>query len=384
MDDKKVLKASGQLSFEIKSPLEFDLRDQNGELIYPAGKILTPAEIEDVLNRGVRSAQQREGPSDAEIRLLAPYDEEARGRLDDCFHKATVIVEGSVESIRTKSDPKIAALNELFGTYLQEIDSDPANVLASLSSSLEGRTRDECLAERSVRLAVLGTTIACTLGVKREGCLAVSAAGLFHDLALFESLEERFKKRIARRRDTEDDFRQHPLHSAELLHEIEGISADVRLLVTQVHEQVDGSGFPVGLLAAQQHPQSRILNLADAYLTLVGSLEWGHEIAPSDAMAYLLYHAREGRFDRDCMNALLKCNSIYPIGSQVELDDATTATILRSSVVDHLCPIVRLDRSHEIIDLRKSERSIVRPWFEPTRERNRIGVEQFKHVFWQR
>lgn len=58
------------------------------------------------------------------------------------------------------------------------------------------------------------------------------------------------------------------------------------------------------------------------------------------------------------MNSLLASYSIYPVGTQVELDDASIATVLRSNGVDPLCRIVVWTLLDEIVDLRKSKRTV--------------------------
>lgn len=80
--------------------------DQNGVLIYPAGKSLTQEEIQEVLNRGVKAAHKTSSDADRtdldaeqEARLIAPYDPEASLRLRQTFHEAKSIVEGSIDSI---------------------------------------------------------------------------------------------------------------------------------------------------------------------------------------------------------------------------------------------------------------------------------------------
>lgn len=96
----------------------------------------------------------------------------------------------------------------LFETYIQEIDADLGNVLASLASSAKGNGKDSKLAGRSVKMAILSTVVACQLGIAREGCNELAMAGLFHDLALYESLSPFFSGRVTRGKIVEDAIGQ--------------------------------------------------------------------------------------------------------------------------------------------------------------------------------
>lgn len=406
MDDKKAKENPAPL--EIRSPLEFDLFDSQGKLLYAAGTHLSPEQIAQISNR-VRLLQnaaastvpppvstfdpsQWQGDIDSipEVDATAPYDAAAQARLKQRFEEASGLVEDSVEMIRSKRDPNLDKINEVFDTYLKEMKADPAVVLDSLQRQETGMTADQRLAKRSVKLSILSTLIARTMQVDVKRAKHVSLAGLFHDLALYESLAEAFRGRVYRGTSSREVYRNHPLHSAEILACMEALPPSVRILVTQVHEQIDGSGFPLGLLMAKQDPLSRILNLADAFITLTQVDDGntmseeiiGRSIAPADAMAYLLYHTREGHFDRQCMSALMSCSSMYPVGTQVELDDMTTATVLRSNREDVLNPVIRMDRSHEIVDLRHSPRRIMQPSIANDSLCVRLSADQFRSVLW--
>jgi hypothetical protein len=102
-------------------------------------------------------------------------------------------------------------------------------------------------------------------------------------------------------------------------------------------------------------------------------------------MAYLINHTSNGAFDRECMKAFVTSTSIYSVGSRVGLDEAQTATILRSSRTDPLRPIVRIDNEHEtIIDLRSSHLNVARPMLDPNApHRGRLPKSQMQAVLWR-
>lgn len=63
---------------------------------------------------------------------------------------------------------------------------------------------------------------------------------------------------------------------------------------------------------------------------------------PADAIAYMVYHTSRGAFDREGMMAFIKWQTMYGIGSLVQLDDGRQATVMRAAENNPLRPIVEL------------------------------------------
>ena len=158
----------------------------------------------------------------------------------------------------------------------------------------------------------------------------------------------------------------------------------MRMIVGQVHEQCDGSGYPRQLKSARLPVVSRLLNAVDAYLTLIEPMEVGEPgVTPSDALAYLVQQALFGYFDRNCVQALVTAASIFPVGTRVRLDDGTGATVLRSTGPSYLQPVVRLDAPPQsLIDLRFSDRMILQPDESNSRYR-RLPKASLVQILWR-
>jgi hypothetical protein len=212
---------------------------------------------------------------------------------------------------------------------------------------------------------------------------SIALAGMFHDVSLLDCV------RYGRRRFYKSAYANHPIDSALLLESAVGINAKVGLAVCQLHEQVDGTGFPKRLVASRIIPIARILNVADAYLTLTNCVQpdmfpQARNFHPSDALGYLMYHAALGRFDRNVVRALIKATSLYPVGSRVTLSDNSTAVVMRSTTDAPSKPIVRIETGHEsIVDLRKSELAITQPTMSPLDSCTRIRKSNLADVYWR-
>lgn len=64
-------------------------------------------------------------------------------------------------------------------------------------------------------------------------------------------------------------FRQHPLYGFEMLNKSKVINEQVKQIVYQHHELVNGMGYPNLLTSAKIYPLAKIVSLADYFVTLI-------------------------------------------------------------------------------------------------------------------
>jgi HD-GYP domain-containing protein (c-di-GMP phosphodiesterase class II) len=99
-----------------------------------------------------------------------------------------------------------------------------------------------------------------------------------------------------------DEIKRHPELGSELVREL-GFSAQVRRLVLDHHERLDGGGYPRGLGAPDLDIETRILAVCDVFDALLSKrvyrAAWTHE----DALA-LLREESGTSFDPACVEAL--------------------------------------------------------------------------------
>ncbi len=134
-----------------------------------------------------------------------------------------------------------------------------------LTENPPGKANNGSLSTRSVQMAMLGAVTAHCMGLSRDECQDIATAGLLHDMALFEEPLAMLQNDYNTPEERREVLFRHALHSAELFSRCHGVSDLVRVVITQVHEQVDGRGFPRGLPGHHLNVLSRILNIVDAY-----------------------------------------------------------------------------------------------------------------------
>ncbi len=339
---------------------EQDLFDTRGNLVLSAGKPVDQQLIELLNTRECRQVcfMPASASSDA---LTRPYDAAKSRLLKTELEDTPSIVENWAKKLAAGEHVDLGDVHQHIDLCHGIIETDPAAVIASaMDLSLGG----DSTSSHSLRMSYLAMAAASLMNVNSADIKAVGRAGLLHDISLPEDRKALAESLLAAGPDDEivAAYRKHPLRSGELLRDgITGFSELEQVLVSQVHEQCDGSGFPRGLRKHQLHPLSRLLNIVDAFLILIEPDSPRGGYAPADALAYLILHTIYGSFDRDCIQALVTASAVYPIGTQVLLSDNSTATVMRSAGRDYLQPIVRIDGSDKLVDLRRIDSQIVGP-----------------------
>ncbi len=100
----------------------------------------------------------------------------------------------------------------------------------------------------------------------------IAMGGLFHDIG---KLKLPPNLRNLEEKDVPHNllplFRQHPLFGFEMLSKSKTVSEQVKQIVYQHHELVNGKGYPNQLTAAKIYPLAKIVSLADHFVSLITS-----------------------------------------------------------------------------------------------------------------
>ena len=237
------------------------------------------------------------------------------------------------------------------------------------------------LAERSVRMAVLGMAVAIEMALDGPLTLEVGMVGLLHDVGIY-AMDPRFSHATVKLSDAELwDFHKHPLISGNCLHESMEVPYSVQVAVQQVHEQFDGSGYPRGLKGQRIHPYARILNVVDTYLTLTSPAANRPAIVPHDALGLMLFQASRGLFDPQVMRAFVNAETMFPLGSTVEMNNGELANVIRRPKDGYAAPVLK-DSDGQLIDLDESQLRIARPVCETHLYQIRLTQREMQEASW--
>jgi putative nucleotidyltransferase with HDIG domain len=162
--------------------------------------------------------------------------------------------------------------------------------------------RDTYTEEHTRRVAFLAVRIGERLGLSPERLRMLAAGGLLHDVGKLSLPDSILKKPGSL---TDEEFaviQEHPGRGHDLVAEL-GFPSQVRALVLDHHERLDGTGYPRGLAGEELDLETRILAVCDVYDALISTRvyrdAWTHERALA-----LLRETERHRFDERCVSTL--------------------------------------------------------------------------------
>lgn len=237
------------------------------------------------------------------------------------------------------------------------------------------------LDDRSVRMAVLGMAVATQMGLTGQQILELGLTALLHDIG-FTLMGDAARKPVDLMSEAELwEYRKHPIVSVSCVAEVPQVSEGIQIAMEQVHEQFDGSGYPRGVKSHRIHNYARILNVVDSYLQLIFPTNERRGIIPHDALGLLLHQAGRGLFDPRVIKAFLYIESLYPLGSIVELASGEMARVIRRPRSGFADPVLQSTEGQRI-DLGLGEATVVRPVCDPEVDQIRLSPKVLESVLW--
>jgi putative nucleotidyltransferase with HDIG domain len=190
-------------------------------------------------------------------------------------------------------------------------DLSPCQLVAAEQAFLGGQVgaltqllakKDAYTEEHTRRVALRAVQVGEELELPPERLRVLAAGGLLHDMGKLSVPDAILNKPAALSDDEYEVVKRHSEWGDELLAQL-GFPGDVRRLVRDHHERLDGSGYPFGAFGDQLDLETRIIGACDVYDALISPRvyrgAWTHERALS-----LLREEAGRQFDERCVAAL--------------------------------------------------------------------------------
>lgn len=295
----------------------------------------------------------------------APYDPATRERA---VERQLHTLDQLRDLLETLSGNRDVELDELQQSTARTLDQAAEDLDLFVSLGINPGLNTSLFAH-STNVSVLAVAVGARLGLDADalrdlgtGCLVQNAGMLQLDAGLYEASKILSDGEFV-------EIAKHPLISTDLLYRnMKEVPLGVRMIVYQIHERCDGSGYPRGITGDKIHPLAKIAAVADAYVALVSPRPHRPALLPYHAMAKMLADVKAGLFDPQAVRALLNTVSLFPIGSYVELNNAWVGKTIRANGAAYDRPIVEVWRRNnlttapQVVDLAKApDLKVVKP-----------------------
>ena len=220
------------------------------------------------------------------------------------------------------SNPRVAAdqCRAMVAGYVQEMFEGESAI------RLLTETSGEKSSMHPVNVTVLALLLGKTLGLGRIDLVDLGMAAFLHDIGKVQ-LPDRV-------RWFDDSFslaetkayQEHVWQSVQTARSMD-VSEPAVMAISQHHEMVDGSGFPLRIHGAQLTVMGKILALVNRYDNLCNPTRPAAAVTPHEALA-LIYAQFKSSFDPVVLGGFIRMMGVYPPGSVVQLSDERFAMVV--------------------------------------------------------
>ncbi|MCA9114480.1 MAG: HD domain-containing protein [Planctomycetaceae bacterium] len=208
-----------------------------------------------------------------------------------------------------------------------------------------------------VQVSMLAMSVGTTMGLTQQELLELGTGCLLHDAGMLLTRNSLWEKD---RNLSELEFLEitkHPGLAYDRLRERADVSTGTRMVVYQMHERWNGSGYPRQRVGRQIHHLARISSVADTFVAMVSPRPHRRAMLPYQAMEKIIHGARDGLYDPDVVRGLLHTVSLFPITSFVVTSDGRVGKVIRTNGDLYTQPVLDvwdpgdMDKPPEPVDL---------------------------------
>ena len=237
--------------------------------------------------------------------------------------------------------PPPATTKAIVSKVLTRIISDRTALMTHLAIQ-KIKQFDRSLAAHVLDTCILSLVVAVESGLDETMQAHLGAGALLHDEGYV-----RLPRNLVRRRDecSEQEralLQQHPKLGITLLTEEPGIHEEVKRIVAEHHERIDGSGFPAGRKNETVSQLAKIVGIVDWYDGMVSRRGGRPAMLPHDAVRQLFLAGEQGQFEKSLVEVVIRSFGVYPVGSLVRLNTGEQAIVVGINPGQRLKPLVRI------------------------------------------
>lgn len=304
-----------------REPLPFDIYSIHGTLLWKQGSSLKNTKG-DILSQSL--FRQRLDSERKEVN--------APGRLENLLQLYGQLTERWSCTVQDVSDLKQLA-GEL--VVLCETHSD---VCVGMAPYIAGRSH---ALRHSFCVAIVSILLGTALGLDAGRLNTLARAAMTMNLSLLSNHDDWKKNRGPLNEQQKMNVRRHSSLSADLLSQTPGVDLRWIAAVDQHHENLDGSGYPLGLKGNAIAAEARVLRAADIWCALVMDSTGRGKKTPMGALGELSNSA-SAHLDHLVLQALKNLMGYYPPGTLIRLDNRETAVVTHWTRSGSLLPLSAL------------------------------------------
>ncbi|HEX3076626.1 MAG TPA: HD-GYP domain-containing protein, partial [Lachnospiraceae bacterium] len=241
------------------------------------------------------------------------------------------------EDFVSKGKLEVEQIHSSIETVINEIleNQDVLIGLSDISSA------DEYTFAHSVSTTVYALLLARKLGYSKEMMDKLAIGTILHDIGKVYIDKDVIYKQGRLTEGEYEYVKNHTIFGYHALKKCRLISELSRIVSLTHHENMDGTGYPNGIMGKELHEFSRIVAIADVYDALTSSRCYRKRWTNQKAIEYLMKWSGT-KFDTNLVGLFIQQVAVYQNGTMVKLSDGREAIVKDQNLGVPLRPIIRI------------------------------------------
>lgn len=209
------------------------------------------------------------------------------------------------------------------------------------------RHRDEYTSEHSFDVCVYAIVLGRHLGMQPKELENLGTCGLLHDMGKVSIPPELLQKKGQLSAEEFELMKKHTLFGRDILMASRNLFNGAVDVAYAHHENIDGSGYPRGLLGHQLSQNSKIVAVVDRYDAITSERVYQNGRTHMEAITILNKAAAKQQIDSPLTMGFVSTLGVFPAGSIVELSSGEIAIVLTQNPQHRLRPQILLVRDSQ-------------------------------------
>jgi HD-GYP domain-containing protein (c-di-GMP phosphodiesterase class II) len=212
------------------------------------------------------------------------------------------------------------------------------NVLLAISNAKPDR--ENHLYHHALNVSLLSLAIAANCGFSEEQVMHIGIGSLLHDVGMLLIPREIRQKQGRLSKEEWVEVQKHPLLGVRIIDKLLNLPDTVKFVAYQMHERINGKGYPRQQTAATIHNYAKIAQVADVFEAVSSPRVYRDAYEPYKGMEMLVKMTYSGMLNEEYVRSFLSATSLFPIGSLVELSDSRIAKVIAANPLRYDKPIL--------------------------------------------
>ena len=305
------------------------LYDLDGRRLLSVGVGITPSILQKLHEKGITSVYIEDEFSEGiEINDIIS---------DDTKNLAKNTVRDEMHRLSQKKEIDCSAVGKVVDNILDEILSQKTDLM----SFKDIRLNSEKYFAHAVNVCVMATALGVKLSLPPMKVKSIALGAILHDMGKALLPASIYNKETPLTKAEEHEYKKHPILGYNIIKDSLDISATTKVAVLMHHENINGSGYPMGLGGDKIHYSAKVIAVCNAYDNSINDKKYKNVLQTTDAIEYLVGSSGH-LFDKSIVDTFIHVIPVYVEGSIVLLSNGSFAIVVKNNPISLTRPVVRV------------------------------------------